>query len=60
MFDDPDDFGRFVGTHNWKVPMGMFQLGQCVGYAANQAWQSTTRRADRIAALDGDKQRRAA
>jgi len=38
LIDDPDDFGRFVGLHNWKDPVGMFLFAESADWAANQVW----------------------
>ena len=43
LFDDPDDFGRFVAQHNWSDPFSMALLAERVDFASNQAWQAPER-----------------
>jgi hypothetical protein len=38
LFNDPDDFGRFVMQHNWSDPVSMALLASSVDHAMNKIW----------------------
>jgi hypothetical protein len=38
IFEDPDDFVRFVAQHTWRDPASMAYMAEAVGNAMNQAW----------------------
>jgi hypothetical protein len=38
LIDDPNDFTRFIGQHNWKDPVGMYLFAESADFAAEQAW----------------------
>ena len=47
LIDDPNDFTRFVGQHNWKDPVGMYLFAESADFAAEQAWHYRMTTTDR-------------
>jgi hypothetical protein len=44
LIADPNDFSCFVGQHNWKDPVGMYNLGDSADWLVGKAWHHWPKR----------------